>query len=83
VLPPDLAARAAGVSGFVVAGDVKLARPAHEKLVTFRGVTKNHLLSQLLGFGVSAEQTDAAELLTALCAGIVLMLADQNARVRS
>jgi predicted phage terminase large subunit-like protein len=81
-LPADLAARAAGVSGFVGSGDVKMARPAHEKLMTFRGVTKNHLLSQVLGFGVT-EQSTAAELLTALCAGIVLTLAERRPRVRS
>jgi phage terminase large subunit-like protein len=80
-IPADIAARAAGVSGHVGAGNVKLARPAYEKLSTFRGVTKNHLLSQVLGFGVSAEQNGVAELLTALCASLVLALADRRPRI--
>jgi phage terminase large subunit-like protein len=55
---------------------VKITRAAHEKLATFRGVTKNHLMSQFLGFSASEGGAGATELLSALCVGALLCFSE-------
>lgn len=67
-------ARAIAVARFVGAGDVKVSRAAHEKTTEFRSVTRNHLMAQVLGFGVGAEPQTATELLASFCAGVTLGL---------
>ena len=42
--------RAVSVSGYVYRGDVKISQFAHDKVVTFKNSTRNHLLSQVCGF---------------------------------
>lgn len=72
----DLPARAAAAGRFVGAGDVKITRPAHEKLSAFRGVTRNHLLAQVLGFTLGKDP-EAGELLEAFVIGVRLALEDR------
>jgi hypothetical protein len=42
--------RALSVSGYVYRGDVKLSEYAHDKVSTYKGATRNHLISQVSGF---------------------------------
>lgn len=44
--------RAISVSGYVYRGLVKLARPAYDKTVNYKGTVRNHLLGQVVGFRV-------------------------------
>jgi phage terminase large subunit-like protein len=73
--PPDLLVRATAARSFVSTGAVKICRPAYEKTANFRGVTKNHLMSQILGFDPEkTAKQDAVEFVAALCAAIVAEL---------
>lgn len=54
--------RAMNASPHVSAGDVKITRHAYEKVVTFKGSTKNHLLSQVLGFSMDSKDGAADDL---------------------
>lgn len=47
--------RMLSISGDVHAGMVKFSAPAYERVVTYKGVTKNHLLSQILAFSPSVK----------------------------
>lgn len=51
--------RAISVSGYVYRGDVKITREAHDKVTTYKGTSRNHLLSQVGGFRVGDK--DAAK----------------------
>lgn len=44
--------RALSVSGYVYRGDVKLHRNALEKVIAYKGATRNHLVSQVCGFRI-------------------------------
>jgi phage terminase large subunit-like protein len=72
-LAPDIVTRANAAGRFISPGKrCKLSRFAHEKVSLFRGVTRNHLLAQFLGFGASETPDDSSELLSALCVATVL-----------
>lgn len=47
--------RAISVSGYIMGEQVKLARPAYERVSTFRGITRNHFIGELLAFRVGAK----------------------------
>lgn len=68
------AERGLDISGYVYAGDVKITRAAYEKVVKFKNVTKNHLLSQVLGFDPSLGDTSADDLFDDFCYGCALAL---------
>lgn len=42
--------RALNASGYVYRGDVKITQGAFDKVVSYKGVSRNHLLSQITGF---------------------------------
>jgi len=42
--------RALAVSGYHHRGEIKISAPAFDKVVTFKGSSRNHLLSQVTGF---------------------------------
>jgi len=48
--------RAISVSGYVYQGKVKFTAPAYEKTVNFKNVSRNHLLSQIVGFRVGDKE---------------------------
>jgi predicted phage terminase large subunit-like protein len=76
-LPPSLADRAAAAARFIHPGKkVKITRAAHDKMLTSRGVTKNHLLSQLHAFKLDDEETDGDELLNALFSAVLVAVDD-------
>jgi len=50
---------------------VKIAAPAFEKAVNYKGVHRNHLLAQMRGFKLDAERGVVAPLLAAAAAGVL------------
>ena len=42
--------RALSVSGYVHRGDVKISQHAHDKVSSYKGTTRNHLIAQVCGF---------------------------------
>jgi hypothetical protein len=79
--PRDLLERVNRTSRFIGTGLVRIAPEAIEKVTTFRGVTRNHLLAQTLAYGSSREPNgEHVEFLHALCVATFLALAgDTNA----
>lgn len=63
-------ARAINVSGYVHRGLVKISRYAFEKVATYKGVTRNHLLSQIIGFRIGAKEGAADDLVDCFTYGI-------------
>ena len=60
-LPPKLTkagkdTRAINASGPVYRGEVKLSRYAYEKTVTYKATTRNHLVTQVVGFRIGDKE---------------------------
>ena len=72
--------RAVAVSGHVSSGSVKFSQPAYDKMVTVKGVTKNHLWSQVTSYHLA--DPDAArradDCFDTLVYGIGLALGNQE-----
>lgn len=68
--------RALSVSGYVYRGDVKLTRHAYDKVVQYKGVSRNHLLSQITGFRLGDKDAAkrADDLLDTFCYSVALSL---------
>lgn len=66
------AERGFDASSYVSAGDVKITREAYEKVVTFKDTTKNHLVSQVLGFRIDTQENSADDLFDDFCYGVIL-----------
>ena len=80
MLLPSLDDRALAIKGYVQSSRyVKIAAEAHDRIVAHRGVSKNHLLSQLLGFELGVKD-QPAELVNAFCAGVALALENSSGR---
>lgn len=79
--PSDLLARVNLTSRYVGTGLVHVAPEALEKATTFRGVMRNHMMSQILAYGSSGTPSDArTEFLFALCnATLLSLVSDVNA----
>ena len=69
--------RAISVSGYVYQGKVKLSAHAYDKLVAYKGQTRNHLVSQVTGFriGLKDQQDDALDCFTY---GVAIALGDSG-----
>lgn len=81
-LPRELSERVSDVSGWVHAGAVKIVGAAHEKIASFDGENRNHFLAQFTGYRIGAEVAERGELLSALCAGLVLTTPEEVRRKR-
>jgi len=66
--------RAVNVSGYVYRGMVKITERAYNRIVTFKQVTKNHLLGQVFGFRVGDTENRADDLLDCFCYGVAIAL---------
>jgi hypothetical protein len=71
-------ARAISVSGYVYQGLVKFTRRAYDKVVVYKGTSKNHLVSQVVGFRVGDKDAAkrADDLLDCFCYAIAIALGD-------
>jgi hypothetical protein len=69
--------RAISVSGYVYRGMVKLAKAAFDKVVNYKGITRNHFLTQVLGFRIG-EKDQADDLTDCFTYGIALGLGNDE-----
>jgi hypothetical protein len=69
--------RAISVSGYVFQGKVKLTQRAFEKTVTYKGSTRNHLLTQVFGYQVGVDNKDD-DILDCWCYGIAQALGNSE-----
>ena len=67
--------RAISVSGYVHRGEVKLSVHAYNKVITFKGVTRNHWIAQVCGYRIGVKD-QADDLLDTATYGISLALGD-------
>ena len=70
--------RALSVSGYVHRGLIKMARAAFDRLVVFKGVSRNHLLSQLAAFRVDSKEQIADDVLDTFMYGVAIGLGDDQ-----
>ena len=67
------AERALNVSNYVTAGNCKFTPYAYNKVVTFKGITKNHLLAQILNFRAGTHETASDDCLDTWTYGLSLV----------
>jgi len=72
--------RAMSVSGYVYRGLVKISQPAYDQTSDFKGQTRNHLLSQVLGFRIGDKDASkrADDLLDCFTYGVSIGLGDSD-----
>jgi phage terminase large subunit-like protein len=84
ILDMTLAQRAVAASAYINGGrHIQLTRPAHEKLVNYKGVLRNHLIHQVVAFGVGQHASDAGVLLTAFADGVLDAFLNDRLRARA
>ena len=66
--------RAINISGYVHGDQVKFARQAYERVLTYKGRTRNHLLSQILSFNPTVKDQGEDDLLDCFSYGVSLGL---------
>lgn len=66
--------RAIDCSGYVRGGQIKMCQPAYDRTLIYKGVSRNHLVSQILGFRVGSKDDAADDLLDTFTYGIILGL---------
>lgn len=66
--------RAINCSPYISQGKVKISRRAYDRTKVFKEATKNHFLSQVLGFRVGTKDMSADDLLDCATYGIALAL---------
>lgn len=70
-------ARAISVSGYVHRGMVKISQTAFDRVMVFKGTSRNHLLGQVVGYRVGIDNgIGSDDLLDCFCYGIALALGD-------
>ena len=70
--------RAINISGLVYQGKVKWSAPMYEKVVTFKGTTRNHMLSQVYGFRIGDKHaaTRSDDAFDTFCYAVAVGLGD-------
>jgi len=68
------AERAINVSGYIFQKRVKLLETVYNRIITFKQVTKNHLLGQILGFRVGDVEDRQDDLLDCFSYGVAIGL---------
>ena len=68
--------RALAASPYVASNQVKITRHAHDKTLCYKGVTRNHFLTQFIGFRLADKDaaTRQDDLLDTATYGIILGL---------
>ena len=69
--------RAVSVSGYVHQGQVKISHRAYDKLTTYKEMTRNHFLTQVLGFKIG-EKDQADDLFDTFTYGVAIGLGDSE-----
>jgi phage terminase large subunit-like protein len=68
--------RALSVSGYVNRGMVKISAGVYDKVCVYRGVSRNHFLTQICGFRVGAKTPHGMDLLDSFVYGVAIGLGD-------
>ena len=68
--------RAVNVSGYVFRKMVKFSKDAYERVKTYKGRTRNHLLAQVLAFRVGTKDMGEDDLLDCFSYGVAIGLGD-------
>lgn len=68
--------RAISVSGYHYRGSVKISTQANDKVTTYKTVTRNHLLGQVLGFRIGQKEPAEDDLLDTYTYGVAIALGD-------
>lgn len=66
--------RAIAASPYVARGMCKFTKPAYDKVITYKGVTANHLLTQIKSFRIGDTDGGADDALDTFCYGCVIAL---------
>lgn len=69
--------RGLSISGYVYRGMVKLTRHAHDKVLTYKGRTKNHLIHQVCGYRLGVDDGED-DLYDAFCYGVSVALGNRQ-----
>ncbi len=72
------AERAINISGYVHSGRVKLTKRAYERVVTYKGRTRNHLLAQILDFRAGGKDMGEDDLLDCFSYSVALGLGNSE-----
>jgi hypothetical protein len=72
------AERGINISGYIHRGECKITRRAYEKTVTYKGVTKNHLLSQILSFRAGVKDQKQDDAYDAWCYAVAIGMGNQE-----
>ena len=72
-LPPTVDDRVTLGADWLFAGKVKISSQAYERQVTHQGVTRNHLLAQLLAYKRQAEEPAPTELVEAVVTAVFVV----------
>ena len=72
------AERAINIEGYVYGEKVKFSRRAYERVATYKGITKNHLLSQILGFSAATGDQGADDALDTFSYGVSIGLGNPD-----
>lgn len=72
--------RAMSVSSYHYQGKCKIAQPAHDKTIIYKGTSRNHLLGQVTGFRIGDKEAAkrADDLLDTYVHGLALALGDAH-----
>lgn len=70
--------RAIAASPHVYQNKVRLSGPAYDKVINYKGVTENHMLTQVLGFRVGNKDQVDDDLLDCFAYGVVLGLGNAD-----
>lgn len=70
--------RALSVSTYVYRDMVKVSRAAYDKVVVYKGVSRNHMISQVVGFRIGSKDQVDDDCLDAFCYGVAVTLGDSG-----
>jgi phytoene/squalene synthetase len=72
--------RALSVSSYHYQGLIKITEAAHNKVMVYKGTSRNHLEAQVAGFRMGDKDAAkrADDLLDVYCHGVALALGDQK-----
>jgi len=80
LLAKDLTVRVVEVGNLLHGGAIKLARPAYDKLSTYKGVHRNHLTAELSAFTLGEKEAKVGPLLAAFATGALDALSGDRQR---
>ncbi len=69
--------RAIAAAPYIMAGEVKIADEAFDKVKVHKGRSANHLIEQILNFRLGSKATDGLDLLDTFCYGILMTRGNQ------